>query len=68
MPGEIDMTSPAARLFGFLILLGVLFAGAYAVGAHLGPVTLTHSQQGNAGPMRMGAGGAPGSTVQGLSR
>jgi hypothetical protein len=59
------MTSPAARLLGFLILLAILFAGAYAAGARLGPVTLTHSQPGN-GPMQMhmgtGKSAAPGAS------
>jgi hypothetical protein len=30
--------TPAARLVGFLLLLGVIFAGAHFVGARLGPV------------------------------
>jgi hypothetical protein len=35
--------SPAAKLCGFLVLLAVIFAGAYAAGARLGPVTVnTH--------------------------
>jgi hypothetical protein len=49
------MTSPAVRLLGFLILLAILFAGAYAAGGRLGPVTLTHSRPGS-GPMHMGSG------------
>ncbi len=32
--------SPAAKLCGFLLLLAVIFIGAYAAGAHLGPVTV----------------------------
>jgi hypothetical protein len=35
--------SPAAKLCGFLVLLMLIFAGAYAAGARLGPVTTTHS-------------------------
>ena len=33
--------SPAAKLCGFLLLLAVIFIGAYAAGAHLGPVTVS---------------------------
>jgi hypothetical protein len=41
-PGEDgdDPVSPAAKLCGFLLLLAVVFIGAYAAGAHLGPVTV----------------------------
>jgi hypothetical protein len=31
--------SPAAKLVGFLLLLGLVFVAAHAAGAHLGPVT-----------------------------
>jgi len=48
------MASPAARLFGFLVLLAIMFACAFAVGARLGPVTLTHQHGG--GSMQMGTG------------
>ena len=30
--------SPAAKLCGFLLLLAVMFGGAYAAGARIGPV------------------------------
>jgi hypothetical protein len=53
------MASPAARLLGFLILLAVMFAGAYLAGARLGPITPSHSQPGQGGTMQMGAGSAP---------
>jgi hypothetical protein len=43
--------SPAAKLCGFLVLLAVIFAGAYAAGARLGPVTTAHS--GVSGSMNM---------------
>jgi len=49
-----------ARLVGFVILLAVIFVGAHAAGAHLGPVTTTHSQVsypgqgGGSGGMTMG--------------
>ena len=36
--------TPAIKLAGFLILLAVIFAGAHAAGARLGPVTTSHSQ------------------------
>jgi hypothetical protein len=51
--------SPAAKLCGFLLLLGMVFAGAYAAGAHLGPVTTSVSQSGNGGSGTMHMGGAP---------
>ena len=35
--------TPAIKLAGFLILLAVIFAGAHAAGARLGPVTTSHS-------------------------
>jgi hypothetical protein len=47
--------SPAAKLCGFLILLGVVFAAAYLVGARLGPVTTGHSPPVNGRQMNMGA-------------
>jgi hypothetical protein len=57
-----------AKLLGFLILLAVIFAGAHAAGARLGPVTTSHSQvsypgQGggvNTGGMNMGGAGHTG--------
>jgi hypothetical protein len=57
------MVSPTAKLFGFLILLAVMFAGAYAAGAQVGPVAVSHGS-GNGGSMQMGgtasgAGRAP---------
>jgi hypothetical protein len=46
------MVSPAAKLCGFLLLLAVIFAVAFAVGAHLGPLTTGHPGHGQ--PMNMG--------------
>lgn len=46
--------SPAAKLCGFLVLLAVIFAGAYAAGARLGPVTTTQSGGNGSGSMNMG--------------
>ena len=46
--------SPAAKLCGFLLLLALVFIGAYAAGAHLGPVTV-----GTAGPSAPGPAGSP---------
>jgi hypothetical protein len=43
------------RLCGFLLLLGVIFATAYAAGAHLGPVTVNSPAPANGQPMNMGA-------------
>jgi hypothetical protein len=48
--------SPAAKLCGFLILLAVIFGGAHAAGAHLGPVSAGRSQPAG-GPMNMGGTG-----------
>ena len=36
--------TPAIKLAGFLVLLAVIFAGAHAAGARVGPVTTSHSQ------------------------
>jgi len=43
------------KLCGFLLLLGVIFGGAYAAGAHLGPVAVNSPAPANGQPMRMGA-------------
>lgn len=53
------MASPAARLLGFLLLLAIMFAGAFAVGAHLGPVALTHAPHAPGGTMHMNSGSGP---------
>lgn len=45
--------TPAIKLAGFLLLLVVIFAGAHAAGARLGPVTTSHS------PVRYDGGGSP---------
>jgi hypothetical protein len=56
--------TPAIKLAGFLILLAVIFAGAHAAGARLGPVTTSHSQvqydNGGSGPGMGGRGGMGG--------
>ena len=55
------------KLVGFLILLAVIFFGAHAAGARLGPVTTSHSQVsypgqgGGMGGMTMGGSGKAGS-------
>ncbi|WP_335939341.1 hypothetical protein [Streptomyces sp. PTD5-9] len=38
VPEAKNARFPPSALWGFLFLLGVLFAGAYAVGAAVGPV------------------------------
>jgi hypothetical protein len=53
------MASPSARLFGFLLLLAIMFAGAFAVGARLGPVALTHAPRVPGGTMHMSSGSGP---------
>lgn len=52
-----DLLTPAIKLAGFLILLAVIFAGAHAVGARLGPVTTGHSLVRYDGGGGTGAGG-----------
>ncbi|HXB46879.1 MAG TPA: hypothetical protein VNW50_03880 [Streptosporangiaceae bacterium] len=54
------MVSPAARLLAFVLLLVVMFAGAYTVGARLGPIALTHSDQGSGSTMHMPTGAGAG--------
>ncbi len=49
--------SPAAKLCGFLFLLAVIFIGAYAAGARLGPVTVSSPTPGTATPGPAGGGG-----------
>ena len=58
-----------AKLLGFLVLLAAIFLGAHAAGAHLGPVTTSHSQVsypgqggGGMGGMTMGGPGGSGSS------
>jgi hypothetical protein len=53
-----DTVSPAAKLCGFLLLLAAIFTGAYAAGAHLGPVTTSQSPSGSGGSMNMGGSGS----------
>lgn len=48
--------TPAVKLIGFLVLLALIFAGAHAAGARLGPVTTGHSLVRYNG----GGGGSPG--------
>jgi hypothetical protein len=49
--------APPIKLVGFLVLLALVFAGAHAAGARLGPVTTGHSQVQYDGG---GTGGSPG--------
>jgi hypothetical protein len=58
--------APALKLFGFLVLLVAIFAGAHLAGARLGPVTTGHAHvqysTGNGGGPGMGGmnmGGRP---------
>jgi len=50
--GEGQTVSPATKLCGFLLLLVVVFAAAYASGAHLGPVAPSGTSPGG-GPAHM---------------
>jgi hypothetical protein len=54
--------TPAIKLIGFLVLLAVIFAGAHAAGAALGPVTTGHS------PVTYdGGGGSSGGGMGGMN-
>jgi hypothetical protein len=53
---EGRLVSPATKLCGFLILLAVVFAAAYAAGARVGPVNASYVHQGGGG---MQMGGSP---------
>lgn len=53
------MVSPAARLFGFVLLLAIMFAGAYLAGARVGPLAITHAPPAPGAPMQMGTGSGP---------
>ena len=64
--GDVPV-SPAAKLCGFLLLLAVIFIGAYAAGAHLGPVTVGSPSSGTSspGPANPGGGGTGGGGMGG---
>ncbi len=49
--------APALKLAAFLVLLALIFAGAHAAGARLGPVTTGHSHVAYDGGS---TGGSPG--------
>jgi hypothetical protein len=49
--------TPVVKLAGFLVLLALVFAGAHTVGAHLGPVTTSHSRVQYTGGGSRGSGG-----------
>jgi hypothetical protein len=48
--------SPQAKLLGFVLLLIVIFLGAHAAGARLGPVTTSHAHISYTGPSTGGGG------------
>ena len=50
-----DSLVTAVKLAGFVILLALIFVGAHAAGARLGPVTTGHSRI-----QYTGGGGGPG--------
>lgn len=56
--GKGSWVSAGVKLGGFLLLLAAVFAGAHAVGTHLGPVTTSRSQPGGSIPMHMGGPGS----------
>jgi hypothetical protein len=49
-----------AKLVGFVLLLAVIFLGAHAAGARLGPVSTSHSHVSYTGPASGGGGGMSG--------
>ena len=57
--------APAIKLAGFLVLLALIFAGAHAAGARLGPVTTGHSQVQYAGGVSSGSPGMGGMNMGG---
>ena len=52
--------SPVAKLCGFLLLLAVVFGGAYAAGARIGPVAPGRAPSGTSSPVPAGPGGSGG--------
>ena len=52
--------SAAAKLCGFLLLLAVVFAGAYAAGARMGPVAPGRAPSGTSSPVPAGPAGSGG--------
>jgi hypothetical protein len=56
---ENAMVSPAVKLYGFVLLLVVVFAVAYAAGARLGPVTTSQTRQGGGGSSMHMGGSSP---------
>lgn len=56
--GGRDPVSAGVKLGGFLLLLAAVFAGAHAVGAHLGPVNTGQSPSGSGSSMHMGGSGS----------
>jgi hypothetical protein len=53
--------SPAAKLCGFLLLLAVVFGGAYAAGARIGPVAAGKAPSSTSTPVPANPGGSGGS-------
>ena len=59
--------SPAAKLCGFLLLLAVVFAGAYAAGARIGPVAPGRAPSGTSSPVPANPGGGSGGSGGGMN-
>jgi hypothetical protein len=66
---EVTTVSPAAKLVGFLLLLALVFAGARAAGARLGPLNTGRSPVQYSGGTSVGGGnpGSPGSPMSGMN-
>ena len=57
--------SPALRLAAFIVLLVLIFAGAHAAGARLGPVNTGHLQVQYSGGVSRGSPGMGGMDMGG---
>lgn len=68
---EVTAVSPAAKLVGFLLLLALVFAGARAAGARLGPLNTGRSPVQYSGGTSVGSSpgspGGPGSPMSGMN-
>jgi hypothetical protein len=59
--------SPAAKLCGFLLLLAVVFGGAYAAGARIGPVAPGKVPSQTSTPVPANPGGGSGGSGGGMN-
>jgi hypothetical protein len=68
----VSGVTPAAKLVGFLLLIMLVFAGAHAAGARLGPLNTGRSQVQYTGGASSGGGSGsttgPGPAMSGMNR